>query len=110
MKAILKKPGEKPEIIDIENELGALQKAVGGHIETFTFAVDACVICDEEGRFKGYKHNTVVGGVEFVGPILVVGIKGEDFADVPQPETTMELLWPTAEHKKRPVFRTKTGQ
>lgn len=100
MKAILKMPHKRPEIVEIENSLKALQEAVGGHIETLTFAVDACVVCNGEGRFLGFEHNTVVSGVEFVGPILVVGVEGEEFTDVPQPETTMELLWPTRRHKK----------
>lgn len=32
MKAIIKKPGEKPRVIEIENELSALQEAVDGYI------------------------------------------------------------------------------
>ena len=100
MNVIRKEPGKAPEIVEIENELEALQKAVGGYIETFTFAVDACVICNEEGRMKGRPYNTTLGRTSFVGTILVVGIEGEAFTDVPQPEITMELLWPTARHKK----------
>ena len=36
MKALLKKIGEKPEIVDIPNTLEALQETVGGYIETVT--------------------------------------------------------------------------
>lgn len=38
MKAIIKEPGKKPRITEIENNLTALQEAVGGHIETVTLA------------------------------------------------------------------------
>lgn len=94
MKAIYKKPGEPAQVVDIENDLKALQAAVGGYLESCTFATDACVLCDEEGRWKGYPHNTVVCGMEFVGPILIVGVAGEDFADLVDPERVLELLWP----------------
>ena len=94
MKAIYKKPGELPEIIDIENSLEALQEAVGGYIETYTFCEDACVICDEEGRLKGEMYNTSILGVSFVGPILIVGVEGEEFADLTEAETLRDLLWP----------------
>lgn len=94
MKAICKKPGEPAEVVDIENSLEALQEAVGGHLESFTFAVDACVLCDEDGRWKGYPHNTVICGVEFAGPILIVGVAGEDFTDLKAPERVLDMLWP----------------
>ena len=48
MKAIRKKPGCEPELIDIDNTLAALQQEVGGYIETVTIASDAVVICNEE--------------------------------------------------------------
>ena len=92
MKAIRKKPGEQPEIVEIENSLESLQKEVGGFVQGVTLADDLCVICDEEGRLKGYAHNCTVCGVDFVGTILVVGVDGEDFADLEDAEQAMELL------------------
>ena len=53
MKAIRKKPGCAPELIDIDNTLKALQAEVDGYIETVTIASDAVVICNEEGRLRG---------------------------------------------------------
>ena len=43
MKAILKKPGEAPEIVEIDNDRKALSEIIGGRLESFTFATDACV-------------------------------------------------------------------
>lgn len=83
MKAIRKKPGCTPEIIEVENTLKALQQEVGGYIETVTLASDAVVICNEEGRLCGLPYNCRFVGVDFVGTILVVGTKGEEFCDVP---------------------------
>ena len=52
MKAIRKKPGCAPEIIEVENTLEALQQEVGGYIETLSIA-DVVIICNEEGRLCG---------------------------------------------------------
>ena len=52
MKILYKKPGEAPEIRDVANDLEALQKLVGGYIETVT-AGDVVIICNEEGKMKG---------------------------------------------------------
>lgn len=57
MKAIIKEPGKKPRITEIENNLTALQEAVGGYIETVTLAKDCCIICNEEGRLQGLPYN-----------------------------------------------------
>lgn len=83
MKVLRKRPGEAVEEIEIENTLKALQEEVGGYIETVTLAADCTVICDEEGRLKNKPHNCEICGVKFVGAILVVGVDGEEFCDVP---------------------------
>lgn len=92
MKAIHKAPGQMPEVIEVPNTLEALQEKVGGYIETVTFAENACVICNEEGRLMGLPYNLTFLGVEFVGPILIVGVNGEDFTDVPQ--EALDRVWP----------------
>lgn len=79
-----KKPNEVWKRRQIENELEALQQAVGGYIETVTLDEDVVVICDEEGLIKEYEYNCEVNGVDFVGTILLCGISGEEFADVPE--------------------------
>ena len=91
MKVIYKAPGGKPEIRDIPNELEELQAAVGGYIEVCTFDKDCCVICNEEGRLLGLPHNLRFLGVNWFGPILIVGIDGEEFTDIP-PETAGAIV------------------
>lgn len=63
MKA-LKISDRSVEEIEIENTLEALQKEVGGYIETVTLV-------------RGY-------AVMIVGPALVVGVDGDEFADIPK--------------------------
>lgn len=64
------------------NELGPLQQEVGGYLESVTLAEDVCVLCDEEGRMKGKPYNTTLCGVSFVGTVLIVGVAGEELADL----------------------------
>lgn len=83
MKVIIVRPGEMPKYENIENSLPELQKIVGGYIETVTFASDACIICNEEGRLKGLEYNFNFCGVDFFGPVIFVGVKGDEFTDYP---------------------------
>ena len=86
MKAIRKKPGCAPEIIEVENTLKALQAEVGGYIETVSIA-DVVIICNEEGRLCGLPYNC-----RFVGTILVVGRNKDEFCDVPEADFLMYHL------------------
>ena len=83
MKAIRKKPGCEPEIIEVENTLEALQQEVGGYIEVVTLPYGAALICNEEGCIIGLPDNGRVCGVDVVGTVLVVGVNGPEFCDVP---------------------------
>lgn len=83
MRVIHKAPGCLPEFRDIPNTLEALQEAVGGYIETFTFATDAAVVCNEEGHILGLPYNCDLLGIPFCGPILIVGVNGDEFCDIP---------------------------
>lgn len=80
---VIKKPGEAPYVEHLfENTLEAFQKAVGGYIETVTFASDACFICNEEGRLKGMPYNFSSVGCDFVGTVLGVGVKEDEFVSL----------------------------
>ena len=92
MKAIRKKPGCAPEIIEVENTLEALQQEVGGYIEAVTLPYGAAIICKEEGRILGLPDNGRVCGVDFVGTILVVGRNKDEFCDVPEADFLMYHL------------------
>ena len=83
MIVLRKKPGEDFTAIEIPNTLPALQAEVGGYIECVALTKDSCIICNEEGLLRGLPFNTNINGNVYVGTILVVGVKGEDFTDVP---------------------------
>lgn len=87
MKALLINDRSVQEV-EIENTLKALQKAVDGNIETVTLVRGyAVMIVNEEGILLGMPSNLTASAVaarKIVGPALVVGVKGEEFTDIPK--------------------------
>ena len=74
-------------IVDVDNELIALQEAVGGHIETVGLKDGGVMIVDEEGMLKQYPHNDLASYISekhIYGTALIVGVDGEEFDDVPE--------------------------
>ena len=88
MLAIIKQPGEPAKRIEIDNTLEALQRAVGGYIETVSIFTDVTLICNEEGRLMGLPYNMDFAGIRFVGPVLVVGRTEDDFRSLTDEEFT----------------------
>lgn len=83
IKVIAKKPGQPPQIGVIPNTLEAFQAAVDGYIETFPLFKDCLIICNEEGKLRKMRFNFEMCGETFVGPVIFVGVKGENFTDCP---------------------------
>lgn len=78
---MVKKPGEEPRLEEhFPNRLEAYQEAVGGFIEAVTLASDLVILCNEEGRLLGLPFNVNLCGIDFYGPVVAVGVEGEDFA------------------------------
>lgn len=94
IKVLIKRPGEKAFEIKINNSLAVLQDSVGGFVESVTVAEDMAVLCDEDGRIKGKPYNCCVMGVDFVGAIIIAGVDGEEFGDVPIDLKEAKILFP----------------
>lgn len=92
IKVLIKEPAGKLKFAEIENTLEALQKTVGGDIETVTVASNLVIICDEDGRIKNKPYNCSCFGVDLCGTIVFVGVDGENFADVPIDEEDISVL------------------
>jgi hypothetical protein len=85
MKVLYKAAGKPFEWAAIDNTLDALQKAVGGYIETVTLPGNMVLVCDEEGVLKGKPLNAIIKnrqghGIPIVGDFFVCKEAGEDFA------------------------------
>ena len=82
MLAVIKLPGEEPEMREIENTLKALQGIVDGPIETVRLCKSIVIIVNEEGRIRGMERNSL----GLVGPMVCVGHAGEEFRGLTEDE------------------------
>lgn len=94
IRVLCKDPGKLPQMVTISNKLQSFQKAVGGYIETFRFAKDAVIICNEEGKIKNLPFNVRLLGEDFVGTILIAGVQGEEFTSFDFPVEKLNRLLP----------------
>lgn len=83
VKVIVKHPGKDPEELVVPNELEAFRRLVGGYIETFPIASDMVALVNEEGRLRGMAPTMMIAGELLVGPVVLVGVNGTEFCDVP---------------------------
>lgn len=72
MRVVVTRPQQVPEVVEIENDLSAMQDVVGGYIECVHMG-DLDIWVNEEGRLIGLPFNRFVGGVPLVGTIIVSG-------------------------------------
>ncbi len=78
--------GSEWELVEIENTLEALQREVGGYIETVGIARDACLVVNEEGIINDLPFNVRLYGLQLFGTVLIVGVGGDEFCDLPAPD------------------------
>lgn len=58
---LLIQPDKYPKLIEIDNELEAMQRVVGGNIEEYMpFEDDVAIVCNEEGKVLGLPLNRAI--------------------------------------------------
>lgn len=84
IKAIIKRPDEEfGHMTNISERLENLQNTVEGYIECVSPDPRIVIICNEEGKLIGLEPNMKIPGDTLFGTIIVVGVSGEDFSDIP---------------------------
>lgn len=73
LKIVLKKVGEEPEVVNIENTLEAKQKLVDGWIEVVSVTEDILLICNEEGKLDNLAPNLIFDYDYIAGDCFFVG-------------------------------------
>ena len=100
---VTKHPGEDFVNTRIENSLEALQDFVGGWIETCTVNPYVTIICNEKGRLNGMEHcisfrsDLFRGELSFYGPMIIAGVEGDEFDDLPCKAEDLNRIWKGAE-------------
>lgn len=102
MKCLLVKPWEHPKVVEIENGLESLQKAVGGMIQAvYPYDDPVAIICNEEGKLLDLPANRLLMDEDRVaydvlcGDFLIVGLGEENFADLSDEliEKYQDIFW-----------------
>ena len=90
LRVLMVEPGKKACPAEIGRELEDLQKAVGGWIEAYyPFEDEACIICNDEGKYNGMKPNRTIRDSKgtvidiIYGPFFICGIGEERFESLP---------------------------
>ena len=73
LKIILKKVGEEPEVMNIENTLEAKQELVGGLIQIASITEEILLVCNEEGKLFDFPPNLRFDYDYIAGDCFVVG-------------------------------------
>lgn len=85
---VMVEPHKAPYVTKIDDELSALQKAVGGYIEVVGNGYGTLIICNEEGKLKGLEGNRRIrdGASVIADTFFVVGDNGENFRSLTESE------------------------
>ena len=83
-------PLEAPRLIEVDHTLENLQELVGGTIQALYPWEDlCCILCDDNGKAKGYLANRILEDEEgnpydiIVGTFYICGLTRDDFASIP---------------------------
>ena len=84
MRILIVEPRQKPRRADIPHTLKDMQQTVGGNIEIIRpFDDPVVLVCDEEGKIKGYELNRTIEGVDVIaGTFFLAGIDEDDLTDL----------------------------
>ena len=84
MRILIVEPGLRPRRADIPHTLRDMQQTVGGYIEIIRpFDDPVVLVCDEEGKLKGYELNRAIAGEDIIaGTFFLAGFAGEDLTDL----------------------------
>lgn len=66
----------------VENTLRSMQELIDGPIGCITVTEDLAIVCNEEGRIRGLSPIASILGMQFVGPVAFVGVRGEEFMSI----------------------------
>lgn len=87
MKILLIEPGKTARPAELENNLSAMQKTVGGTIQAlYPWEDPVALVCNDEGKNEGLQLNRMLEDYDIVaGTFFLCGIEEDRFCDLPDP-------------------------
>lgn len=88
MRIVYVEPRRAPYVSEIEYDISAEQRAVGGLIEIIGNGDGTLLVCNDEGKLLGLEGNRRIrdGNSIVAGPFFIVGDGGEDFRSLTESE------------------------
>lgn len=86
MRVIIKRPDERfGHVTHISGTLENMQKTVEGYIEVIDLLPNKGIvcICNEDGKNLGLEKNFRIPGDMVVGTVIICGVDGGEFTDLP---------------------------
>ena len=84
VKVIVIRPGDKyGEEMTVSNNIKSFQKIVDGYVEMVKLDKNFALLCNEVGRLRNLKPSITIMGKEYVGNVIIIGVKEEEFVNVP---------------------------
>lgn len=98
---IHKKVGERPHVVEVQNDFRAMQQLVGGLIECLNLPNGMILVFDEEGLLKEYKPNlqfdanrtVLMQNNQIRGDVFVTIAQGPDFRSLTKKEQQTALAF-----------------
>lgn len=89
IKVLLVKPKCNPEVIEVKNNLYALQSLVDGYIELVEvlFPFYHIIVCNEEGKLESLPPNRQIGRDIIVGAFFITKVSNGEFISLGKKET-----------------------
>lgn len=90
---IMVEPRKPPKVIMLQDSLEAMQKAVGGDIESYMpFPEEVALVCNDDGKWKGMELNRAIYNEEgrmidiVAGPFFLAyaPIESENYLSMPE--------------------------
>lgn len=114
IRVLLIEPGESPKLKTVPHTLEDLQELVGGTIQAvYPFSKPAALVCNDEGKLKGYVPNRALVDEDgepydiIAGSFFICGLGEENFASISDElaeHFTKMFFWPEM------FMRTLEGQ
>ena len=95
IKVFYKRPGKNLVEVTIPNELEWIHGAVEGRFEHVQICTDFAMLCNEECKLRGMEPNFYYKVLDdtIFGPVLFVGVDGEEYTDCPATKEELISIW-----------------
>ena len=101
IRVFIKRPNEDPFMTPISNDIKTLQSYVDGNVQKVTLCEDFAILCDDDGAFSDKKFNFTIGRHQFFGTVIFVGLKDDEFTDVPCTYSTFRDMFKNLYNESR---------